>query len=65
MILKSYRQLKGSLECLEEFWIYLNESIYGTVKRGKFQFDRIWKDLYHERILENKFIKNFLNDVSD
>ena len=64
MILRSYRQLKGSLEYLEEFWMYLNESIYDHIETGKLQFDRIWKDLYHERILENKFIKHFLNDVS-
>jgi len=45
--------------------MYLNESIYGQIETGKLQFDRIWKDLYHERILENKFVKHFLNDVSD
>ena len=65
MILRSYRQLKASLEYLEEFWMYLNESIYDHVETGQLQFDRIWKDLYNERILENKFIKHFLNDVSE
>ena len=45
--------------------MYLNESIYNHVETGQLQFDRIWKDLYNERILENKFIKHFLNDVSE
>ena len=45
--------------------MYLNEAIYNHVETGQLQFDRIWKDLYNERILENKFIKHFLNDVSE
>jgi hypothetical protein len=29
-ILRYYKQFKGCLEQLEEFWIFLQESIYGT-----------------------------------
>lgn len=31
MILRSYIQLRDSLEYLEEFWIHLIESIYGKI----------------------------------
>ena len=32
---------------------------------GRFHFDRIWKDLFLERILDSRYLKHFLNDVSD
>jgi hypothetical protein len=65
MILRSYIQLRDSLEYLEEFWIHMIESIYGKIQTGKLQFDRIWKDLFHQKIMENRYIKYFLNDISD
>lgn len=65
MILRSYIQLRDSLEFLEEFWIHMVESIYGKIQTGKLQFDRIWKDLFHQKIMENRYIKYFLNDISD
>ena len=45
--------------------MYLYESIYDQCPSGKLQFDKLWKDLFLERILDNKYIKHFLNDVSD
>jgi hypothetical protein len=43
----------------------LYESIYGKIQTGQLQFDKVWKDLFQEKIMENKHIKYFLNDVSD
>ena len=65
MIVRSYVQLRDNLEYLEEFWVHLIESIYGKIQTGKLQFDKIWKDLFHDKIMENKHIKYFLNDVYD
>jgi hypothetical protein len=65
MIMRSYQQLKNSLEHLEEFWLFLYETIYDKYQHGKLQFDKIWKNLFLEKILDNHYVKNFLNDVSD
>ena len=65
MILRSYIQLRDSLEYLEEFWVHLVEAIFGKIQTGKLQFDRVWKDLFHQKIMENRYIKNFMNEVSD
>ena len=63
--MRSYQQLHESFEYLEELWIYLHESIFGQKLAGRFHFDRVWKDLFLERILDSRFLKHFLNDVSD
>ena len=65
MILRSYIQLRDSLERLEEFWIHLIESIFGKIQTGRLQFDRVWKTLFHQKIMENQFVQNFLNDISE
>ena len=65
MVMRSYQQLNESFEYLEELWIYLHEAIYGQKLSGRFFFDRVWKDLFLERILDSRHLKHFLNDVSD
>jgi hypothetical protein len=35
MILRSYIQLRDSLEYLEEFWVHLVEAIFGKIQTGK------------------------------
>ena len=51
MILRSYIQLRDSLEYLEEFWVHIIESIYGKIQTGKLQFDRIQKNVFHDKIM--------------
>ena len=53
MIMRSYQQLKNSLEHLEEFWLFLHETIYDKYQHGKLQFDKIWKNLFLEKIIDN------------
>jgi len=65
MIYRSYIQLRDSLESLEEFWIHIIESIYGKIETGKLYFDKIWKELFLSKIMDNIFIKYYLNDISD
>lgn len=65
MIVRSYIQLRDSLEYVEEFWIHLIESIYGKIQTGRLQFDRVWKTLFHQKIMHNRFIQHFLNEISE
>lgn len=65
MIIKSYIQLRNSLEYLEEFWIHLMEFIYGEIQTGKLQFDSVWKNYFNDKILGNTYIRYFLQDVTE
>lgn len=65
MIIKSYIQLRNSLEYLEEFWTHLMEFIYGEIQTGKLQFDSVWKNCFNDKILGNTYIRYFLQDVTE
>lgn len=46
MVIRSYFQLRDSLFNLEEFWVHLNEAIFGKVLEGRLYFDKIWKTFF-------------------
>lgn len=43
--------------------MFIHEYVFDQKQTGKFIFDGIWKDLFKDRILDNKFIRLLLNDV--
>jgi hypothetical protein len=43
--------------------MFIHEYVFALKVEGKFVFDKVWKDLFKKRILDNKYIHYFLGDI--
>ncbi len=64
-IFSSFEQFKSCIEQIEELWLYFQEEIYQKRLEGRFTFDALSKKLFQKKVLENRFIRAFLEEVTE
>ena len=63
IIVEDYLQIRSSCQALEEFWVFLIESVYQKTSQGYLIFEDQHKLLFRQEVLENRYIEEFLKDV--
>ena len=59
----AYLDLRSGWLALEEFWVFLIETVYRRRCQGFFVFEDQHKMLFRQEVLENRYVEEFLKDV--